>query len=417
MPNNSLIKAILFLASVIIPTFNNYELTFAVWSLALVVTLQKRYSVRILALLVSPLIILLIACFSGIGSHHATYAIIRDITYLLKPLMGLLLGYQLAKDTDGEKGIRLIINTGFILAVIHLLVAAYAVLFLYIRNIHMLRFYAGYFNDFEMYSLAILFFSKKFGISYKFWTRWLMLLVMGISAILYLARTDFILLGILWLTLMGYMRLTPKSLKVLAYTTIFVLVGYGIVYNMNPQRGATGFEAFLYKVKISPMEPFKTRINLEDWKEFHDNYRSFENIITVEQVSGKGTSSVLFGEGLGSQVDLGRKIWTNDSEYIQYLPALHNSYMTVFLKSGLLGVFFLIQFIYLLFRQGKSENYQIYLINQLLIASAIFLIMSNWVFMGLYFKVDTKSILIGYLICLKEWHKRKHNELVVTEGL
>lgn len=401
------INTLLFIASVMIPALNNYELTFAVWSIAVFLSLRRSYSVKFASLLVSPLVILAIASVSFIGKDHSLYNIIRDITYLLKPILGLVLGYQLGKDMEGIRAFRLIILTGFLLAVAHLLIAFYAVVFLYIRNVHMLRFYAGYFNDFEMYSLAMLLFSGRFGLSYKPYVKLVMLLIMTASGFLYLARTDFILFGILVAGLMGYLRLTPRSLKIISYATVMVLVAYAIVYNMNPKRGATGFEAFMYKVKIAPVEAFKTKINENDWKDFNDNYRSFENIITVEQVSKYGPASVLFGRGLGSEVDLGRKIWSNDSEMIRYLPALHNAYMTVFLKSGIVGVLFLVQFIVLLFRQGRASSQEIYMINQLLVASAVFLILSNWVFMGLYFKVDTKAILIGFLICQKELWKRK----------
>ncbi|RYE49078.1 MAG: hypothetical protein EOP48_20885, partial [Sphingobacteriales bacterium] len=249
MPTREALKIFLFVASVVVPTLNNYELTFATWSLAVLMTLHNKYSVRILMLLISPLVILFIALVSGLAEDHKTYNIIRDITYLLKPILGLLLGYQLAKDMEGTKAFRLVINTGFILAGLHLLIAAYAVFFLYIRNMHMLRFYAGYFNDFEMYSFAMLLFSGRFGVTYKPIVRYFMLAVMTVSAFLYLARTDFILIGILILALYGYLRLTPKSIKVILYLSVSVLIGYTIVYNMNPRRGATGFEAFLYKIK------------------------------------------------------------------------------------------------------------------------------------------------------------------------
>ncbi|NUY80139.1 hypothetical protein HUK80_04470 [Flavobacterium sp. MAH-1] len=399
-------RIILFIACVVVPTLNNYELTFGVWSIAALVTLQKRYSLRILKLISTPVLILLIAFFSGLFNDYTPYDIIRDITYLLKPIIGLLLGYQLCRGMEGEKPARLIINTGYILAILHLAIAAFAVLFMHIRDMHELRLHAGYFNDFEMYALAMLIYCKRFNVEFPTRTRWLMILVMTISGFLYLARTDFILFGILIMALSGYLVLTKRALQAILVTMAIGIVGYAIIYNSNPRRGATGFEAFLYKVKIAPIEPFKTKINKDDWKDFNDNYRSFENIITVRQVSRSGTGSIIFGKGLGSHVDLGRKLWTNDLEFIRYLPALHNSYMTILLKSGLVGVFLLFVFIWMLFRQGKSENLQIRSINQLLIASAVFLILSNWVFMGLYFKVDTKSILIGFLIYHKETIKK-----------
>ena len=200
----------------------------------------------------------------------------------------------------------------------------------------------------------------------------------------------------------GYFVINKKSISVITSVILFVLLGYTIIYQSNPQRSGKGIEAFLYKIKISPIEPFKTKIDKEDWKDFNDNYRSYENILTVKQVSADGTSAILFGKGLGATINLGREVWTNDGEFIQYIPILHNGFATVFLKSGIFGLLFLILFMYLLGKPMKSDLNSVQTINSLLIGTAIFLIVSNWVFMGLYLKLDNKSILLGFMICYRE---------------
>ena len=172
----------------------------------------------------------------------------------------------------------------------------------------------------------------------------------------------------------------------------------------------------MYKIKIAPQEAFKTKIDKDDWKDFNDNYRSFENIIAVNQVSAKGNRAIFFGEGLGSTLNLGRKVWTNDHEYVQYIPIVHNGYMTVFLKSGILGVIFLLIFLIILYRQRKSDFGNVQAINYLLIGSSVFLIVSNWVFLGLYLKLDNKSIIIGFLIALREVMIREHNSQKIIKN-
>ena len=49
-------------------------------------------------------------------------------------------------------------------------------------------------------------------------------------------------------------------------------------------------------------------------------------------------------------------------------------------------------------------------LNLLLVGTSLFLIVSYWVFMGLYLKMDSKSILIGLLLCYKEIAIKKHQE-------
>ncbi|MBU7571625.1 MAG: hypothetical protein KAF41_13410, partial [Flavobacterium sp.] len=185
---------------------------------------------------------------------------------------------------------------------------------------------------------------------------------------------------------------------------------------INPKRNGKGLEAFLYKIKIAPIEPFKTRINKDDWKDFNDNYRSYENIITVKQVSSKGTSAVLFGEGTGATLDLGREVWSNDGEFVRFIPIVHNGYMTVFLKSGLFGVFFLLSFILTLMRQKRNNDDTIRHINYFLTGTAIFLIFSNWVFLGLYLKLDNKSVIIGFLIALRLVIYKENSRMALIEN-
>ena len=82
-----------------------------------------------------------------------------------------------------------------------------------------------------------------------------------------------------------------------------------------------------------PEEALSTKINRNDWKDFHDHYRSYEIVRTIEQLSHNKT--YLFGEGIGSQVDLKQKVYLGDME-LRYISILHNGYMTIFLKYKLL---------------------------------------------------------------------------------
>jgi hypothetical protein len=50
----------------------------------------------------------------------------------------------------------------------------------------------------------------------------------------------------------------------------------------------------------------------------------------------------------------------------------------------------------------KALNYRVKQIDLILISTAVFLIISNWVLLGLYLKLDNKAIIIGFLIAYKE---------------
>ena len=406
---NNVIYQFLYALCVLVPFLNIYELTFFVWFLTALVTISNRYSLGIIKIIACFSVILFTAFVASFYNSESTYNFFRDIAYFLKPIIGLLVGYQLYKRCQ-DKFFQTVIYTGVFLSVIHLAIVLITFLRFRTISVNLLREFCGYHSDYEVYVLVILLFYKKFEINWSSKKVMIYIFLVALSSFLYLSRTNFIELIIFYIALKGYFVINKKSLIVVSSMLLFVLLGYTAVYQSNPQRSGKGIEAFLYKIKNAPIEPFKTKINKEDWKDFNDNYRSYENILTVKQVANDGTSAIVFGKGLGATINLGRKIWTNDGEFIQYIPILHNGFATVFLKAGIFGVFFLVLSIVLIGRPKKSSFISVQNINLLLIGTAIFLIVSNWVFMGLYLKLDNKSILLGFMICYREYLMKQERE-------
>lgn len=390
----------LFAICLVIPYFNIYELTFVVWLTSTLITLQKNYSLSILKQVTCFTAILLVAIVVMFSKDHHLYFIIRDFTYLVKPVFGLLIGYQLCKKFP-EKAFQTIVYIALVIAVYHFCLIVSGVVFFKAFTVNDIRLHAGYFSDFEVYALIILIFHKKFNLNFSRKKTLLYTIIIAVSTFMYLARTNFIQFVILFLALKGYFEVNKRLITVLITLITVTAIGYSAILYINPKRNGAGIEAFLYKIKVAPIEPFKTKINRENWKDLNDNYRSYENIMTTRQVSRDGMYSILFGQGLGSQVDLKQKIWLGDME-LRYISILHNGFMTVLLKSGLLGIFFVLTSIFLLFKTQKTDIPIVQQINYLMIGSGLFLLASYWVFMGYYFIADTKAIVIGFLICYRE---------------
>lgn len=403
------LKLLLLSLCVIVLTLNQYELTFALWFMTVLLTIRPTYSSRIFGMLLIPGLILVIALASSFFHDHKMYNFYRDIAYLLKPILGLLIGYSVCRSV-GTRTMYTIIYTGVAVAIIHILTLGVCYVFFAIRNVHELRHYGGYFNDFEVYVLLLLLFRQAFDIKLPRYQVWLFTGIIAFSSLLYFARTNMIQFVILFLALKGYLKLTAQSMRIVLVSVLLLGAGYYAIYQYNPQRKGQGIEAFLYKIKIAPLESLKTRINQDDWKEFNDNYRSFENIMTVRQVTGNSSAAVAFGLGLGATVDIGREMWSNDGEQIRYMPVLHNAFMTVFLKSGLLGVLLMLVFLVYLYRQKHGGGPSLREVNYLIVGSAVFLLISNWIFMGLYLKLDNKSIFLGFLIAYKELLLKRERE-------
>lgn len=375
---------------------NNYELTFLVWLVTAAITLRTRYSVEFLRLITLSGLILIFAMLSTIGKSPEWFKAFRDIAYLLKPILGMMIGYNLYL-LMGRRIWRTLIHIGVFLAVYHILTLLVSYFVIGIRNIHVLRQFGGYFDDFQIYVLVMLVFRKKLNIDIGRRQAMQFLIIIGVSSFLYLSRVNMIQFAVLCVGMMGYLRLTPRSIKALSIILLLIGAFYAAVYYSNPSRSGKGLEAFFYKIKIAPTEAFKSKIRKDDWKDFNDNYRSFENIISVRQLAAD--DAILSGFGLGSTIDLGREIWTNDQEFIRYIPILHNSYYTIWMKAGLFGMVIMFVFIYYLYKPKKIISDEVRYYNYLLMGSAIYLIFSNWVFMGLYLKLDAKALILGVLLC------------------
>ncbi|MFT7250368.1 MAG: hypothetical protein ACI9FW_000078 [Flavobacterium sp.] len=399
IPNNFFYQFIFFLC-IAIPYLDHFELTIITWTIGLLLTISKSYSISILKITIPFFIVFFIALFIMFFYDYEKYYIIRDVTYLLKPIIGFFIGYQICKK-NLHNAFNLLITTAFIIAIVHIAVIVFAFVVYRISTVNEIRYYGGYFSDYEVYILAILIFHKKFQLDYTKKKIQIYTAIIGFSVFLYLARTNFLQLLILVVAMKGYFRITKRSIKVITSIILLSIIGYSTVLYINPKRNGDGIEAFLYKIKVAPSETFKSKIKRDDYKDFNDHYRAYENIMTIRQVSKGGVLDILFGKGLGSRIDLRQKVYLGDME-LRYISILHNGFMIVFLKSGLLGLFIFFYTIYYFFKKIKTKNELIKNINLLFVGTGVFLILSNWVFLGFYNLIDTKTILIGFLICYRE---------------
>ena len=126
---NTIINQILFIICVVIPFFNNYELSFLVWVSSIIISLKNNYSLEFVKYISIFIIILLLAIVVGLFTNDKPYFIIRDITYLLKPITGLLLGYQLFSKKI-KNPFHFIVYAGISIATYHLILVFYGIVFI-----------------------------------------------------------------------------------------------------------------------------------------------------------------------------------------------------------------------------------------------------------------------------------------------
>jgi hypothetical protein len=75
--------------------------------------------------------------------------------------------------------------------------------------------------------------------------------------------------------------------------------------------------------------------------------------------------------------------------------------MTVLLKTGIFGLCIYFITIFFFLYNPRSNTKELYTLKLLFIGTGVFLVLSNWVFMGVYNLLDSKSLLIGFLFAYK----------------
>lgn len=393
---------LLFLIAVGFSYINIYELSLLIWLIIFAVTVKRFYSKTILRLCLFFLIIVFIGGFRAFLYDYKLYDILRDISYFIKPVVGLMIGYQCIRSKESDF-FKTVIYSAFVIATIHYIILFFSALIHQINSIHDIRYYGGYFSDFETFALIILLFHKKFQLNFSRKKLLFLILFIGGSLVLYLARTNMIQFFILGCGMFGLFEISKR--KIIAFCSLMLIfgIGYKIIYDMNPSRNGKGFEAFLYKIKNSPKEIYDPYVKNDNSPRFHDNFRSYETKITVNQVMNQDDLGVWLGKGFGSSVNYGSLMWTTDGSQVRHAPILHNGYTTIFLKSGIIGtVIFLICMIYLSNLYSKTQNPLLNNIKLLINSTGIFLFFSTLVFLGFYLKLDNKSLFVGGLIAYYE---------------
>ena len=277
---------------------------------------------------------------------NAYYNIIKDFVYLTKPIIYLCFGYLVATKIRNKDYIfQAIIYLGIILAFMHI----FRVLSFLVEHktfqINEIRHFSGKDNLLELMACSLLVLNNRnrfFSIKLKY--KKVLYFVLALSFILYLSRTMAVTFIIILLTVKGYMKLSRKAITFLFSFLLGVVVFYKILNSIDIERGATGIEGFLYKLKIAPSEIFNAEINFDDPTQRWDHWRAYEASKAIDQViDTKYSLGLFFGKGLGSLVDLGF-VAPLGNDKMQYIPKIHNGYVYILFKSGLVGLVFYLLF-------------------------------------------------------------------------
>lgn len=394
---------VVLLCEIYLPSYKiNFALQF-LFLIGILLTTKCKISKPTL-LIIAPLVLIFIIGLLGFFyEKHDLSFIIKDITYFLKPINGILLSYFLfRKGYDLVIFLKTILFVGCLTAFIHLF--GIFILGDFANNsIHKLRGDFGLDNFIEIFAFYILLFSKKYMNEWlirKKVFRFLVLFFLLISIYLYFSRTMLVVFFIMGFSLLGYAKITVKTLKFIGIAIVSILVLYAYLFSVKLDRNAKGAEAFLYKIKIAPEEIFKSKIDRNNHKELWDHWRGYEAKRAIYLMEENPTSYFI-GTGFGSLVNLKFQAPVGGEGGMKYISRLHNGYIFVLYKTGILGL--LLYFVFLtslymkIYRFNTNNSNQI-LVNRLISSIGLFYIFTTLIISGIYIPRDAVVFVLGGLL-------------------
>lgn len=350
--------------------------------------------------LVWPLVGVLIIGLIGVFGHESNH-ILRDIAFALTPIALIFLGYWMA----GNRGtwpliLKVMVIFGFVLAAIHLTTFVLNPALLSAESMEIRTKVGAGSGGLVVLSFILGLFQKHFGINGLFsrlLPRFIVMPVLLASFALSYSRTELIVAIILSLSLLGWVSRVNSRL-VLA---IAVIVGGFVALVVVTPANEEG--TFRSKIVRSA-----TEVKVSDYRDMSDinnNWRGFEAYKAVATfLSGDAQQQVL-GQGFGAMVDLGFYMplgGEGDVEF-RYIPLLHNGYVYILTKAGLLGLvcyaFFYISVIRYAVRYSHAINSEQKLLARLLLGCVLSLILVMYVVGGMAEMHSSELVLLlGYLV-------------------
>lgn len=383
-----------------------YTIFIQIFVLALFFTFEKAsVSLRFFKTVV-PIIYLFIIGFLGMILYkYPLFNINKDVLHFIKPLLGIFLGYVFYKKINNLKlFIKTIIITGFISSIIHFL------LILSIQRINNVADIRSFGTDsfIELTAVLFLVFYRKFNnenlFSNKLYYYGILIPVL-FSSILYFSRTMIVMTIVALLSINGYTIITKQTIKIIAVLILFTIGFYAFLFSINIHRNNGGVESFLYKVKNAPAEVFKSKVDRENHADLWDHWRGYEASRAIALLNEKPITYV-FGCGYGSLVNL--KLYAplskDNTKGMKYISELHNGYLYILYKTGIIGIFFYLFFLINLYSKIYINRNFISVFISLIGLSYI---VTTLVTVGINNSNDALMIVLGALLFFDEKEKLK----------
>lgn len=372
----------------------------------ILITLKGIKVTKKMIQLIVPLFLVFIIGFIGffINDYSISF-FIKDITYFLKPILSIIIGYLLFFNFGSYKELnKSIINVSLLTSLIHL-ISIFLFGKFFSNSISEIRGDFGLDNFIEIIGFYFLLNYKKTFLEPFIKSRiifYFLLVTLFLSISFYFSRSMIIGFIILFLTFKGFTRLNNYTLKIILTLILGLSIFYLILFNIKIERNSKGIENLFYKIKIAPEEIFVSKIDRKNHKDLWDHWRAYE-VKRALHLMEEQKISYLVGTGYGSLINLKFKAPLGEQK-MKYISRIHNGYGFVFYKCGIIALVLILFFLFKLYKHiyTKSKSIEISTINAFISAIGLFYFFTFLIITGFYIPRDSIILVLGALLGIKD---------------
>lgn len=343
-------------------------------------------------------VLLMIGFFSGLNNvDYINRDFSRDLFAFARGIICLFFGILLSKYVSN-------IATFYKCFVIFILFASLQHLSLVAANIHNFGSFNTYrkstgMTNFDEAILLSLFFSALFNsrlrqlLGKRNFVYKMITAVILISFITYFSRTMVLTLVVLIFFMADTINVRrisyPKNRRIFSAIIIIAVLftSLSLLAAANPSNIL--LRTFIEKFQRSSEEVFwNAEANATaTMRDIQNNWRGYEAYQGLMKFREGTNAQQFFGYGFGALVDLGIYMLLGAVEYDQ-VPFLHNGYVYLLVKCGIIGVVFYLLFLYLIgfskIRSDDFEDAELYYYYQMLSGLSCITLINTFTFFGLF---------------------------------
>lgn len=338
---------------------------------------------------------------SALSINDSSYFIIQSLFYLTTPLIFTFIGMQISRITTPPIILKYFVYAGTIGALGYILFSIYSFGLKVFINPYVMRELFAWGSITTVIALVLALFSKESGIIlFKNQTNKNVIAGINLLALFLTASRTYYLVFLIFL----FIFLFKKNKKM----TILIgsLFALGIVVLLSSDIDSK----LIYKMRSIGTETSMGEYTTDN--EINTKYRGFETYMAFKTYVSGTPLNLVFGHGLEKQVDLGTYVKLGGT-YRKVIPVLHNGYIYLLIKEGLLGLLFFLVF-FVKITKLKTEDTSLKFIRKIVICSVISLLVTNFV-VGTFFSPEMSILWILFGIYIV--HIEKNNNLNKCNGL